>query len=62
MDDAFREAMHRAIGTGQEFLPTVVSTEQGTRRPKVVLGEARLAVALPGLVATDKRRRDSRRP
>ncbi len=38
MDDAFREAMHRAIRTGQEFVPTVVSTEPGTRRPKVVLG------------------------
>jgi hypothetical protein len=37
MDDAFREAMHRAIRTGQEFVPTVVSTEPGTKRPKVVL-------------------------
>jgi hypothetical protein len=38
MDDAFREAMYRAIRAGQEFVPTVVSTEPGTRRPKVVLG------------------------
>ena len=38
MDDAFREAMHRAIRIGREFVPTEVSTEPGTRRPKVVLG------------------------
>ncbi len=37
MDDAFRDAMHRAIKAGQEFVPTVVSTEPGTRSPKVVL-------------------------
>jgi hypothetical protein len=36
-DDAFRDAMHRAIRTGREFVPTVVSTTPGTRRPKVVL-------------------------
>jgi len=39
MDDAFRDAMHRAIRTGQEFAPTVVSTEPGTRMPKVVLAQ-----------------------
>jgi hypothetical protein len=38
MDDAFQVAMHRAIRTGQEFVPTAVSTEPGTRRPKVVFG------------------------
>ena len=38
MDDAFREAMHQAIRTGQEFVPTEVSTEPSTRRPKVVFG------------------------
>jgi hypothetical protein len=37
MDDAFRDAMQRAIRTGQEFVPTVVSKVPGTRRPKVVL-------------------------
>jgi len=37
MDDAFRNAMQRAIRTGQEFVPTVVSKVPGTRRPKVVL-------------------------
>jgi hypothetical protein len=37
MDAAFRDAMHRAIKTGEEFAPTVVSTEPGTRRPIVVL-------------------------
>ncbi len=37
MDDAFRAAMHRAIKTGEEIAPTVVSTMPGTRRPKVVL-------------------------
>ncbi len=38
MDDAFRDAMQRAIRAGQEFVPTVVSKEPGTRRPKVVFG------------------------
>jgi len=37
MDEAFRDAMHRAISAGQEFAPTVVSKEPGTRMPKVVL-------------------------
>jgi hypothetical protein len=37
MNDAFRDAMHRAIKTGEEFAPTVVSTTPGTRRPIVVL-------------------------
>ena len=37
MNDAFRDAMHRAISAGQEFAPTVVSKEPGTRMPKVVL-------------------------
>jgi hypothetical protein len=36
MDEAFRDAMHRAIKAGQELVPTVVSTEPGTRSPKVV--------------------------
>ena len=39
MDDAFRDAMHRAIRAGQEFVPTIVSTEPGTRMPKVVLAQ-----------------------
>ncbi len=38
MDDAFRDAMQRAIRAGQELVPTVVSKEPGTRRPKVVFG------------------------
>jgi hypothetical protein len=37
MNDAFRYAMHRAIKTGQEFVPTVVSTKPGTRRPIEIL-------------------------
>ena len=37
MDDAFREVTHRAIRAGQEFVPTVVSAEPGTRGPKVAL-------------------------
>jgi len=37
MDDAFCDAMHRAIKAGQEFAPNVVSTAPGTRRPEVVL-------------------------
>jgi len=36
MNDAFRDAMNRAIKAGQEFVPTVVSKEPGTRSPKVV--------------------------
>ena len=39
MDDAFRDAMHRAIRAGQEFVPTIVSAEPGTRMPKVVLAQ-----------------------
>ena len=38
MDDAFREVMRRAIETGKEFVPTVVSTTPGRNRLKVVLG------------------------
>jgi hypothetical protein len=38
MDDEFREAMRRAIETGKEFVPTVVSTTPGSNRLKVVLG------------------------
>ena len=38
MDDAFREVMRRAIETGTEFVPTVVSTTPGRNRLKVVLG------------------------
>jgi hypothetical protein len=37
MDEAFRDAMQRAIRAGLEFVPTVVSTEPGTRMPKVAL-------------------------
>jgi len=37
MNEAFRDAMYRAIRVGQESVPTVVSTEFGTQRPKVVL-------------------------
>ena len=37
MDEAFRDAMHKAIRAGQESVPTVVSTGPSTRRPKVVL-------------------------
>ena len=37
MDVAFRAAMQKAIQSGDEFVPTVVSTTPGTRRPKVVL-------------------------
>ena len=36
MNDAFRNAMRRALKAGQEFVPTVVSKEPGTRSPKVV--------------------------
>jgi hypothetical protein len=37
MDEAFCDAMHRAIRTGQETVPTVVSRAPGTQRPIVVL-------------------------
>jgi hypothetical protein len=37
MDDAFRDAMHKAIKTGEGICATVVSTTTGTRRPIVVL-------------------------
>ena len=37
MDEAFRAAMQRAIDTGEENTPTVVSKKPGTKYPKAVV-------------------------
>jgi hypothetical protein len=37
MDEAFRAAMQRAIDTGEENTPTVVSKNPGTKCPKAVV-------------------------
>jgi hypothetical protein len=36
VDEAFRAAMQRAIDTGEENTPTVVSKKPGTKNPRVV--------------------------
>jgi hypothetical protein len=36
VDEAFRTAMRRAIDTGKEITPTVVSKKPGTKNPKIV--------------------------
>jgi hypothetical protein len=38
-DEAFRQAMLAAIAAGQECAPTAVSTEAGTKVPKIIRGE-----------------------
>lgn len=38
-DEAFRQAMLAAIAAGQECAPTAVSTEAGTKMPKIIRGE-----------------------